>query len=89
MKATLNRLVKLLFGWLLVFVGVVGWFTPILPGTLFVFLGLAVISAQSAWVRNKIESLIDSLRDRFPRQAGKLQSLKESLIAKIRKEENL
>ena len=86
MKATLNRLFKLAFGWCLVFLGIIGWLTPILPGTIFIVLGLAILSSQSEWVRGKIESLIEFLRVRFPRQASRLQALKEGLISKTRKE---
>lgn len=83
MKATLTRFMKVIAGWALVFVGVIGWFLPIVPGTLFIFLGLAILSAQSEWVRNKIELL----KVRFPRQAARLHDLKEGLISKIKKEE--
>jgi uncharacterized membrane protein YbaN (DUF454 family) len=83
MKAALSRLFKLILGWLLIFLGIIGWFLPIVPGTLLIFLGLALLSAQSEWVRDKIESF----RVRFPRQAARMHSLKESLISKFKKEE--
>ena len=79
MKATFYRVLKLLSGWTLVFLGVIGWFIPVVPGTLFIILGFALISAQSEWVRN----LIDSLSLRFPRQAAKLRAIKEGLLSKI------
>lgn len=80
--AVFNRYCKLILGWALVLLGVIGWLLPILPGTPFIILGLAVLSSQSEWIRNKIESL----RARFPRQAAKLQTLKDSLAAKINRE---
>jgi len=86
MKATIHRLLKLISGWVLVLLGIIGWFLPVIPGTLFVLLGLALLSTQSEWVREKIEALLDSLRARFPRQAHRLQSLKEGLVSRIRKE---
>ena len=82
MKATFHRFIKIISGWLLVTLGVIGWFLPILPGTLFVVLGFTILSSQSDWVQKMIASLIL----RYPRQAAKLQTLKENLIAKVRKE---
>lgn len=81
MKATLNRYCKLIVGWALVSLGIIGWLLPILPGTPFIVLGVAILSAQSEWLRNRIATL----KIRFPRQTAKLQALKESLFSKIRK----
>ena len=82
MKARLNRFCKLIFGWTLVFLGIIGWLLPILPGTPFIILGLAVLSAESEWLRDKIESL----KLRFPRQTASLRALEECLVSRIRKE---
>lgn len=81
MKARLHRICKLVVGWLLIFLGIVGWLLPVVPGTPFIVLGLAILSAQSEGIRNKIESL----KLRFPRQTTKLRLVKESLAAKIRR----
>ena len=81
MKSKFNRYCKLTVGWALVSLGIIGWLLPILPGTPFIVLGLAILSAESEWLRNKIEAL----KMRFPRQTAKLQALKESLAAKLRK----
>lgn len=81
MKSKFNRYCKLTVGWALVSLGILGWLLPILPGTPFIVLGLAILSAESEWLRNKIEAL----KMRFPRQTAKLQALKESLAAKLRK----
>lgn len=80
MKA-LNRYCKLILGWALVLLGIIGWLLPILPGTPFIVLGFTLLSSQSECIRNKIESL----RERFPRQAAKLHALKEGLAAKIKR----
>lgn len=82
MKATFHRYIKIISGWLLVALGVIGWVLPILPGTLFVVLGFTILSTQSEWVKRMIASLML----RYPRQAAKLQRLKENLISKFRKE---
>jgi len=81
MKSKFNRYCKLTVGGVLVSLGIIGWLLPILPGTPFIVLGLAILSAESEWLRNKIEAL----KTRFPRQTAKLQALKESLAAKLRK----
>ncbi len=83
MKTKFFRLVKLIAGWSLVLLGIIGWFTPILPGTLFILLGFALLSSESEWVRQKIESW----KARFPRQAAKLEAVKESLVSKIGRKE--
>jgi len=85
MTNALNRVFKLILGWALVLLGVIGWFLLILPGTLFIVLGRGLLSAQSEWVKKKVESLVD----RFPRHAARIQGLKESLISKIRGEGSL
>ena len=82
MKATINRYYKLALGWFLVFLGIIGWLLPIVPGTPFILLGLAILSAQSEWLRDKIESL----KLRFPNQTARLRALKEYLASRVRKE---
>lgn len=81
MKTVLTRLIKLILGWFLLILGIVGLFLPVLQGLLFIFMGLAILSAQSRWIRNKIEFL----RGRFPNQAGKLQALKEKVASALRR----
>jgi hypothetical protein len=48
---------------------------------LLIFLGVALLSTQSEWVRRGLESL----RARFPRQAAKLRRLKENLLGRFRR----
>ncbi|MEK7377629.1 MAG: DUF454 family protein [Candidatus Binatota bacterium] len=81
MKAVVHRFCKLTLGWVLVFLGIIGWLLPILPGTPFMILGVAILSTQSDCIRKRI----DSLKVRFPRQVAGLRILKESLAAKIRR----
>lgn len=80
--ASIKRFLKLVAGWVLVSLGVAGWFTPVLPGTPLIFLGLALLSSQSEWVRNKIQSL----KVRYPRQASKFEAIKEGLMSKFGEE---
>lgn len=82
MKQTLGRFCKLTLGWGMVFLGVVGWFLPLLPGTLFLLLGFALLSAQSERLRRWIEGW----KIYFSGYAAKLHGLKGILISKFRKE---
>jgi uncharacterized membrane protein YbaN (DUF454 family) len=81
MKAFFKRFFKLALGWGLLLLGIVGLFLPILQGMLLIFLGVALLSTQSEWVRRGLESL----RARFPRQAAKLRRLKENLLGRFRR----
>jgi len=81
MKAFFKRFFKLALGWALLLLGIAGLFLPILQGMLFIFLGVALLSTQSEWVRRGLESL----RARFPRQAAKLQWLKRGLLRRFRR----
>ena len=51
------RIIRLATGWLLIVVGVIGLFLPVLQGILFILSGLAVLSTESRWAR--------ALLDRF------------------------
>lgn len=78
MKAALNHIAKLIVGWALVFLGVIGLFLPILQGVLFLVLGFALLSSESEWVRKKIELLAA----RYPKVAAKLKCVRESATTK-------
>jgi uncharacterized membrane protein YbaN (DUF454 family) len=56
------RLVKILAGFFMVGLGVVGLFLPFLQGVLFILVGLAILSSESRRVRH----VLDRLRARFP-----------------------
>jgi uncharacterized membrane protein YbaN (DUF454 family) len=49
------RLIRLTTGWLLIVVGVIGLFLPVLQGILFILSGLAVLSTESRWARILLE----------------------------------
>ena len=82
MKAKLHRLCKLIVGGLLILLGIIGWLLPIVPGTPFIILGLAILSTQSEWLRNRLKLL----RRRFPRHAARLRLLRQTVTAKLRGE---
>jgi len=65
----LKRLAFIVAGWILLMLGAVGLFLPILPGVLFGILGLSILSVEYAWARR----WMSSLRRRFPATDRKLQ----------------
>lgn len=50
-------------GWTLIVLGAGGLFLPILPGLLFLLIGLVILSARHHWARRWMVRL----RERFPR----------------------
>ncbi len=62
MKHAALRLLRLTAGYLLLFVGVLGLFLPVLQGVLFLALGLAILQHETAWGKR----LNARLRRRFP-----------------------
>ncbi|MGH7831572.1 MAG: PGPGW domain-containing protein [Candidatus Binatia bacterium] len=85
MKAVIKRFCKLLLGWVLLLLGIGGLFLPLLQGVLFIFLGVALLSSESEWVRRGLEAL----KNRFPRQAARLQRLRNRLLVKFRRRRSL
>ena len=70
------RIFRLVAGWTLVAVGVVGLFLPVLQGFLLIISGLAVLSTESPWARRLLDRL-KSLRKRgqeSERTPGRLES---------------
>jgi uncharacterized membrane protein YbaN (DUF454 family) len=65
-----KRLALIAAGWVLLLLGAVGLFLPILPGILLLIVGLSILSVEYEWARL---SMI-SLRRRFPATDKKLQS---------------
>ena len=56
-------------GWLLLLVGAIGLFLPVLPGVLLVVIALSILSIEYAWARRWMSSLLH----RFPAAEKKLQ----------------
>lgn len=54
-QITLRRIMFLVFGWALVLGGVVGLLLPVVPGTLLILAGGAVLSRQSSWAHRVLE----------------------------------
>lgn len=56
-------------GWAFIVTGVGGLFLPILPGLLFLLIGLVILSARHHWARR----WIIRLRERFPQADRQLR----------------
>jgi uncharacterized membrane protein YbaN (DUF454 family) len=62
MRATAKKIGILLAGWAFVLFGLVGLILPILHGTLFLLIGLAILSSEYVWAHR----LLSKIRNRFP-----------------------
>lgn len=62
MHSDFRRLARLIGGWALLLLGVVGLFLPIVQGFLFLLAGLFILSREHPWAHNVLERL----RKRFP-----------------------
>ncbi|HRK95474.1 MAG TPA: PGPGW domain-containing protein [Rhodospirillales bacterium] len=79
----MKRILRLVFGWTFIVLGVLGLFLPFLQGILFIVIGLALIAPESEWAQDKL----DWLRDRFPQAASgfdRAQERAESMMSRLR-----
>ena len=75
----LKRIALLSLGWLLLILGIVGLFLPLLQGILFLLIGLLILAKEYRWARR----LITRLRIRFPKVdqwLGRAQSRTRRLL---------
>jgi uncharacterized membrane protein YbaN (DUF454 family) len=56
-------------GWVLLLLGAIGLFLPVLPGVLLVVIALSILSLEYAWARRWMSTLLH----RFPATEKKLQ----------------
>ena len=68
MTAQVRRIAILTLGWLFILLGIAGMFLPVLQGFLFLFVGLLLLSRESALARR----LLDWLRRRYPALARQM-----------------
>jgi uncharacterized membrane protein YbaN (DUF454 family) len=66
----------LIIGWLLIFLGIIGLFLPILQGVLFILIGLAILSSRSEIIRR----FLKHFEERYPHHHERVEIWK----AKIR-----
>ena len=57
-------------GWLLLMLGAVGLFLPVLPGVLLMVVALSILSIEYAWARRWMSTLLH----RFPETEKRLQA---------------
>jgi uncharacterized membrane protein YbaN (DUF454 family) len=65
----LKRLAFIVAGWVLLMLGAVGLFLPILPGVLLMVVALSILSVEYTWARRWMSSLLH----RFPATEKRLQ----------------
>jgi uncharacterized protein len=66
-----KRVALIAAGWILLFLGVIGFFLPVLPGVLFLLIGLSILSVEYEWAQR----WVTALRNLFPRIDRKLQAI--------------
>lgn len=67
----MKRLALIAAGWVLLLLGSVGLFLPVLPGVLLLIIGLSILSVEYEWARR----WVNALRRRFPAADRKLQEI--------------
>ena len=72
---SIKRIGLLIIGWLLIVLGIIGLFLPILQGILFILIGLAILSSRS----ETIKRLLKHLGERYPQHHEKIEVWKERL----------
>ena len=77
------RITLLFVGWLLILLGIVGLFLPVLQGVLFLFAGVAVVSLASrrmhVWLRARFA--------RWPRGWRRLEKLRRAIHRRLHRGE--
>jgi uncharacterized protein len=72
----LKRVALIIAGWMFLILGIAGLFLPVLPGVLFLLIGLSLLSAEYAWARRHISRL----RRRFPAADRKLHGVLAKVV---------
>jgi len=62
-KLCSKRVLVFVAGWSFILFGIVGVILPVMHGTVFIILGLVILSSEYAWAR----LLLSKLRRRFPK----------------------
>jgi len=64
-KAVWNRLITLAAGWGFISLGIVGIILPVMPGIIFLIIGVYLLSLESFWFANKL----DKVGQKYPKFA--------------------
>jgi uncharacterized membrane protein YbaN (DUF454 family) len=67
----MKRAALIVVGWMFLLAGAAGLVLPIIPGIVFLLVGLSILSVEYAWARR----WIGALRRRFPAADRQLQSM--------------
>ncbi len=59
------KVFRLTIGWILIIVGFVGLFVPVLQGLLLMFAGISLLTAESKWARTLLFSIKAKLGSLF------------------------
>lgn len=62
----------LIIGWFFIGVGILGLFLPLLPGILFIMIGLAILSSRSALVKR----FLNHIKERYPHHHERIEILR-------------
>jgi uncharacterized membrane protein YbaN (DUF454 family) len=74
-KKTIKRITRIVLGWLLLILGILGLFLPVLQGILFITLGVLLLSPDVP----VFKKLLQWLRERYPRIARKADRVAEKI----------
>jgi uncharacterized protein len=71
----IKKLGLLIIGWLFIALGILGLFIPILQGSLFIMIGLAILSSRSEMIKR----FLKHLEKRYPRQHERIKTWEEKV----------
>ena len=72
----------LIVGWLFIGLGILGLFLPLLPGILFILIGLSILSSRITWVRH----FLKGIEEYFPHQSKRIEIWREKIGSWFKKD---
>ena len=73
MKQTLKRVLRHVFGWFFIVLGIIGLFLPVLQGILFIIVGISILTPEIPLFHR----VMVRLEDRYPEVFDKAHRLKQ------------
>jgi uncharacterized membrane protein YbaN (DUF454 family) len=77
----MQKVYRHVFGWLFIFLGIIGLFLPVLQGILFLFLGIIILAPEIPF----FHSLIIKLEKRHPEMFTRARRLLHRILDRFRK----
>jgi len=71
-----KKLWMTIIGWIFLILGIIGFFTPVLQGFLFTFIGLTLLSQTTPWAKR----LTEKYKKRYPKIAAKSDEWTEKIM---------